>query len=122
MTSISAPEPSGAGGGSHQAATVAAAARPQPQARKAPSVPQPLAPVGPYPELAQAVPASCASPHAIAASAPLKMLERNDWFWPWVVQAVLAHDHVFQLVRSLDDELATSRAVQLEELKIGATA
>lgn len=67
-------------------------ARPQPEARKPPSVPQLLAPLGPYPELAHAVPADCASPHVLAASAPLKMLERSDWFWPWVVQALLAHD------------------------------
>jgi hypothetical protein len=105
------------------------------QAAKAPSAPQGaqptqaaaswhvqapkvLAPLGPYPELKTPLPAECATPNVLAASAPAKMAERADWFWPWIVQALVAHDHAFQLVPSLAVADATTRAVHLQELSV----
>ena len=82
---------------------------------KAPKV---LAPLGPYPELKTPLPAECETPYVLAASAPAKMGERADWFWPWVVQALVANDHAFQLVASLDAVDSTTRAVHLQELAV----
>jgi len=81
-----------------------------------PKAPTVLAPLGPYPEWSAPLPADCVTPYVLAASAPAKMATQGEWFWPWVVQTLLAHDHSLQLVASLDHESATSRAVRLQEL------
>lgn len=120
----SAPAAAGAkpSGSVRQAATAPGALqRAQPTQAAAPwhvKAPKVLAPLGPYPELKTKLSAECPTPNVLAASAPAKMAERADWFWPWIVQALVAHDHVFQLVASLAAADATTRAVHLQELSV----
>ncbi|MGC4070196.1 MAG: hypothetical protein QM784_37160 [Polyangiaceae bacterium] len=56
----------------------------------------------------------CDSPFVIAASAPKSAARNEEWFWPWVVQTLIAYDHLFEHVSNLD-ESDSPRDVALEE-------
>lgn len=82
-----------------------------------PTVPKPLAPLGPYQPVVVDVPDGCSASEILAASAPRASKDKPGWFWPSIVQALLAHDHVFQFVPDLKDATASARAVQFVELE-----
>lgn len=56
----------------------------------------------------------CTTPHVVAATAPTSAAKNDGWFWPWVVQTLIAYDYLFKRVANLD-ESDSPRGVALEE-------
>jgi hypothetical protein len=65
-----------------------------------------------YDLLQQPLPVTCSEPYVAAATAPEFAAKRDGWFWPWVVQALVAHSHLFFI--SDNAELAPSE-IRLEQ-------
>jgi len=56
----------------------------------------------------------CSTPLVVAASAPKSAAKNDDWFWPWVVQTLIAYDYLFKRVANLN-ESNSPRGVALQE-------
>jgi hypothetical protein len=64
------------------------------------------------------LPPDCASPSVVVATAPTSSA-RGHSFWPWAVQTLLAHDHLFHWVPELGAGPGNERDVALTEMTSG---